>query len=158
MWICGKCGIEFEPRKTQLRQRNRICNPCGSARNAAYVKKRRLNGNPIKSNEAKKASNLRQRQLPENRKRAAEQAARKRADPANRAKIVATAALRQKIRSGKMQRLPCEVCGEPQTHAHHHDYSKPFDVSWLCKLHHAEIHAAERLRRDQEVHRALQPH
>jgi len=44
------------------------------------------------------------------------------------------------VRQGKITRLPCEVCGNPKTEAHHENYSKPFDVQWLCKKHHNEIH------------------
>jgi hypothetical protein len=44
------------------------------------------------------------------------------------------------VRAGRMVRQPCEVCGEPKTHAHHDDYSKPLDVRWLCPKHHREHH------------------
>lgn len=49
-------------------------------------------------------------------------------------------ALQAKIRQGKIKRLPCEVCGEIKSQAHHNDYSKPFEVNWLCAEHHAELH------------------
>lgn len=48
---------------------------------------------------------------------------------------------RQAIASGKLKRLPCEVCGSTTVHAHHDDYSRPLDVRWLCPKHHAEHHA-----------------
>lgn len=48
--------------------------------------------------------------------------------------------LRRAILSGKVTRLACEVCGKPNTHGHHTDYSKPLDVQWLCPLHHAQAH------------------
>jgi len=44
------------------------------------------------------------------------------------------------IRDGRLKRLPCEVCGDPKTHAHHDDYSKPLDVRWLCPTHHMRHH------------------
>ncbi len=44
------------------------------------------------------------------------------------------------VRSGKLKRLPCEICGSARSHAHHHDYSKPLDVRWLCALHHKMEH------------------
>lgn len=34
----------------------------------------------------------------------------------------------------------CKECGEKKTQAHHPDYSKPLDIIWLCKKHHAELH------------------
>lgn len=44
------------------------------------------------------------------------------------------------LRDGKLQRKPCEICGEHRAQAHHDDYSKPLDVVWLCSKHHAERH------------------
>lgn len=44
------------------------------------------------------------------------------------------------IRDGKVVRQPCEVCGDLKAHGHHHDYSKPLDVKWLCPKHHGEAH------------------
>jgi len=44
------------------------------------------------------------------------------------------------VRDGKIQRQPCEKCGNPKAQAHHDDYSKPLDVRWLCTAHHAEWH------------------
>ncbi len=48
--------------------------------------------------------------------------------------------LNNAIRSGEVVRLPCEVCGGLEVHAHHSDYNKPLDVIWLCPVHHAEWH------------------
>jgi hypothetical protein len=44
------------------------------------------------------------------------------------------------IRSGKLVRSPCEVCGNEAAQAHHDDYGKPLEVRWLCTTHHAEWH------------------
>lgn len=44
------------------------------------------------------------------------------------------------IRSGKIIRLPCEVCGNKKSEGHHFDYSKPLEVRWLCRKHHGEVH------------------
>jgi hypothetical protein len=49
--------------------------------------------------------------------------------------------LNNSLRDGKIKKLPCAVCGDPRVHAHHHDYSKPLDVVWLCALHHHRGHA-----------------
>jgi len=48
--------------------------------------------------------------------------------------------LRQAIVNGEIERKPCEICGDPDTDAHHDDYSKPFDVRWLCRPHHGTLH------------------
>lgn len=44
------------------------------------------------------------------------------------------------VRRGHIVRLPCQKCGEIKSHGHHEDYSKPFNVIWLCKKHHNEAH------------------
>ncbi len=49
-------------------------------------------------------------------------------------------AIRVAIRNGTIQRKPCEVCGNTKVEAHHEDYSKPLDVTWLCKKCHTEHH------------------
>lgn len=50
-------------------------------------------------------------------------------------KTRAVSALNQKIASGKIIRpAQCSKCGsESKPEAHHEDYSKPFEVIWLCK-------------------------
>lgn len=47
------------------------------------------------------------------------------------------------IRCGRVVPQPCEVCGEPKTHGHHDDYSKPLEVRWLCSHHHRKLHWPE---------------
>ena len=45
------------------------------------------------------------------------------------------------IRDGRLERKPCCLCGAEKSQAHHHDYSKPLDVRWLCfKCHREEEH------------------
>jgi hypothetical protein len=39
------------------------------------------------------------------------------------------------IKTGAIKILPCEECGNKAI-AHHADYSKPFDITWLCLSHH----------------------
>lgn len=42
------------------------------------------------------------------------------------------------IRSGTLEKLPCQICGETKVEAHHTDYRKPLEVQWLCRTHHLE--------------------
>lgn len=49
--------------------------------------------------------------------------------------------LRWAVLSGKVKRQPCEKCGSLPSFAHHIDYSKPLDVTWLCRKHHGEAHS-----------------
>ena len=62
-----------------------------------------------------------------------------------RYKNVARSVLKWEVRSGRLKRLPCEVCGDPVTHAHHYLGYAPehaLDVQWLCVAHHAAAHVA----------------
>jgi hypothetical protein len=42
------------------------------------------------------------------------------------------------IKHGELTQQPCQKCGASPAEAHHEDYSKPLEVEWLCKKHHAE--------------------
>jgi len=42
--------------------------------------------------------------------------------------------------SGRLIRLPCRVCGNKESEAHHADYSRPLDVDWLCRTCHSNTH------------------
>ncbi len=44
------------------------------------------------------------------------------------------------ISNGILKRLPCEICGELKSHAHHVNYQEALKVRWLCKFHHSEVH------------------
>lgn len=43
---------------------------------------------------------------------------------------------------GRLDRQPCRACGDPDSHAHRPDYSKPLAVQWLCPADHREVHRA----------------
>lgn len=62
------------------------------------------------------------------------------ANPENRLKKVCRDMTCQKIRSGKMNRQPCTICGNKTTEAHHPDYNKPLEIIWLCKKCHFKQH------------------
>lgn len=52
---------------------------------------------------------------------------------------------RKAIEEGTLIKLPCEICGTTEKiEPHHTDYSKPFEVRWLCKAHHTAWHNCER--------------
>ena len=59
----------------------------------------------------------------------------KRADPV---KVKARRILNKAIAAGKITRGLC-WCGE-LGEAHHENYDKPLNVTWICSLHHARKH------------------
>lgn len=67
---------------------------------------------------------------------------RYRTDEVFRAKKMARMRVNTAVSRGKLERQPCETCGAPEAEAHHHDYKKPMEVTWLCKQHHEEWHAS----------------
>lgn len=44
------------------------------------------------------------------------------------------------IKNGIITRRPCRICGNPKSHGHHEDYSKPYKIDWLCSKHHRIRH------------------
>ena len=58
----------------------------------------------------------------------------------NKEKITARATVQTAVRSGKLAKEPCYICKTKIAQAHHHDYSKPLDVVWLCKPCHNKEH------------------
>lgn len=50
------------------------------------------------------------------------------------------------IRQGKLVKMPCKICGQLRTDAHHADYRQPLKVTWLCRFHHIAAHRAEKPR------------
>lgn len=117
---CSTCGVEkplrsFGRRGNSLRG---VCNGCRAAQNR-------------RGGYARKYQALR----PE-RHRSAVARYHARKPEEHRAKT----AVRRALKKGTLARMPCEVCGEPRTEAHHDDYSKPLEVRWLCKTHHEQVH------------------
>lgn len=66
-----------------------------------------------------------------------------RQDPETRQKEKARRKVRHEIKMGRMARGPCALCGDPQTQAHHSDYTKPLEVTWLCHEHHRRSHVQD---------------
>lgn len=47
---------------------------------------------------------------------------------------------RSALKSGRLVKQPCEVCGAVKVEAHHDDYTQPLVVRWLCVDHHNAAH------------------
>jgi hypothetical protein len=48
--------------------------------------------------------------------------------------------LQRAVKDGHIKRQPCVECGNLNAHGHHSDYSREFDVVWLCHKHHMALH------------------
>jgi len=60
-------------------------------------------------------------------------------------KTKARSAINKAVLRGKIIKKSCVICGSVKTEAHHTDYSKLLEVTWLCGEHHRHIHrTAER--------------
>lgn len=127
---CGSCGKEFEVSEYEVKRgRGKYCSyKCtGKATGSANAKKKDMTGmnNP---NWKGGISNQWSRYAREAEKRSPEKA---------RARQM----VRDAVKSGKLFRKPCEVCGNPKSEAHHDDYSKPLEVRWLCRRDHRAHHS-----------------
>ena len=60
--------------------------------------------------------------------------------PEHKNKMIARRLLNNKVSRKNVVRGYCEVCGNNKAEAHHEDYLKPLEVTWLCKKHHVEKH------------------
>jgi hypothetical protein len=83
------------------------------------------------------------RRSPESLRRAA---AKRQQDPLQRMLARVRALVAAALRDGRLTRPDaCEQCGiEGKPQAHHHDYSKPLEVEWLCERCHTNHHLAMR--------------
>lgn len=62
---------------------------------------------------------------------------------ANPVAVRAHRAVAKALRTGQLVRGACAVCGGRPTHAHHNDYARPLEVTWLCVPCHRSVHAKE---------------
>jgi hypothetical protein len=44
------------------------------------------------------------------------------------------------LRTGEIEKLPCQICGNLKSEMHHPDYTQPYMVIFLCHRHHAMLH------------------
>jgi hypothetical protein len=58
----------------------------------------------------------------------------------NPEKARARNAVASALKSRRIARKPCDVCGDTKSQAHHDDYARPLDVRWLCFVHHRIAH------------------
>ena len=128
---CSKCGtlVEF---KAEWQRRDKRCTTCKRAQqNAANAQK----GDALKI-EAKAAYQRRKEYY-------TRYWQEQRGTPDHLQKRAARRKVATEIEAGRLSRQPCERCANTPTDAHHHDYSKPLEIRWLCRrCHFAEERVA----------------
>ncbi len=55
-------------------------------------------------------------------------------------KVKAQRLAQKAVKKGTLSKEKCEICSDLKVEAHHPDYSKPLEVQWLCRKHHAALH------------------
>lgn len=119
------------------------CKTCCKSDSKSNIEKNKLNPNWI----ANERSRCRKKQSPINKSKINSLAcseAKKNWRIRNKEKISCHSKVRRAIKNGSLTKLPCEICGDCKSEAHHDDYSQPLNVRWLCSKHHAEHHISIR--------------
>lgn len=134
MKTCFKCGqpkplTEFYKHKAMADGHLNKCKECAKADDKA-----RRDANPEKV----RAYDRERAKLPHRRKLNTEVVRRYRQENPKRYKC--NTAVGNALRDGRLQKLPCWICGSSDVEAHHPDYDAPLSVVWLCAAHHKEIH------------------
>ncbi len=138
-WQCSLCKVWLEPASFY---------PDPSASSGLYAQCKRCHTarNLATRDKARAAEFSREwRRRPDVAERERRRSAARRHSPEWQARIE----LNKAIKRGEVVRpSTCSGCGEAgRIEGHHHDYSKPFDVVWLCSpchaRHHAELRAAQ---------------
>jgi hypothetical protein len=132
--VCSTCGKEksfadFQVRKASGDGYTASCKCCLRDRDRARYPKEKERRKQLNSaymqTEAGKASHARSVVLWKE---------------ANKVRRAANVLLGNAVKRGRIQKLPCFVCGDIETQGHHPDYDRPLDVIWLCAKHHREAH------------------
>ncbi len=150
---CSKCGgvkplVEYNKDSSKKGGRYSSCKECNREyavkssreyREKHPEKRRAACSKWFQKNKEKSAESLRNWRKSETGKKSAK-ASRERDKV--RGKISARKKVATAIANGSLSRMPCVFCGESSVEAHHHDYSQPLSVVWLCTTHHNLLHKA----------------
>lgn len=118
---CKACAAaHYESRKDLIRERQRASWQQYARENAATL---------IEKNRQRRKENT-----------AAEAEYRSKYRTLNAPKVAAKNQVWSHLLTGRIKKMPCEVCGHEKSDAHHDDYSRPLDVRWLCRKHHRLWH------------------
>lgn len=118
-------------------------NPCKACK-CAYIKERNEMDKPLYLKRIREAYYRNRGKRLKNRKRYETRERLLKYQRAYRAKHSDKDNIRNRVKyalkTGKLQKSPCVICGDVDSQAHHDDYNRPLDVTWYCKLHHEAWH------------------
>ncbi|HCX24534.1 MAG TPA: hypothetical protein DHN29_21635 [Cytophagales bacterium] len=147
MKVCIRCNetksfTEFYKNRTSNDGYQNWCKQCLNAFNQKYRREhreKRLMG-VRKYNESEKGKAARSRYVVSEKRRCSQRLCSNNYKLKYPERRKANKAVERAILTGKLIRLPCEVCKYEPAEAHHDDYSKSLDVRWLCTMHHKKHH------------------
>lgn len=126
---CKRCGIE-KP-NDDFYKSDSSCKEC---RKLAVRQYRDKNSEKVKAYDRARGK------LPHRKELTVINTRKRRKDPDGY--MAAHNAVARALRSGRIERQPCCMCGTTEKiHAHHDDYMKPLEVMWLCVVHHKSRHS-----------------
>lgn len=136
MKACNKCGgmLPLDCFHANARKPDGRLNTCAACVCRLARERRAKNPERVRAVERKYVTSLRGREVRQRYER------QDREQHPN--KYSARRAVNNALQAGRLTRLPCKVCGSSDgTEAHHPDYGKPLEIVWLCRSHHAQLHA-----------------
>jgi hypothetical protein len=133
MRFCKKCKKELIVGKTCYKLTNLLCKKHFRLLSKADYIKHRAERRLVKEKYEKINNKTLERKMQLNE-------IKKRMDIKHPKKLLARLKFREALRTGKIKKQLCAICGNAKVHGHHINYNKPLEVIWLCSKHHGEIH------------------
>jgi hypothetical protein len=139
---CFKC-VEWKPISEFYKHKQMVDGHLGKCKDCT---KRDVLANRLANIERIRESDRQRSKRPSSRARRAETVAAYYQKYPQRRK--AHTAVHNAVRDRKLAKpVHCQVCGQvKRLHGHHHDYSKPLDVIWACRLCHLQLDVERRSR------------
>ncbi len=142
--VCPKCGGPSYPTEARIEARNYTCHACVNKMAREWVNENKLKSSTNSFNWKRKNKN---RISEYNKKYHIEHYYtdyKREYKESNREKVIARTAVMHAKKCGELIQRPCVSCSNPNSEAHHEDYSKPLDVIWLCSACHGRQHSIRR--------------